>query len=123
MRQKWLLAFLGIALVLGLITLPPAPSAQAGRKGQQIMLYRSGSPYITWMQVTGKDHNGNRSTFTRSYSPATSTAETNGWWWTKTVTIQWRLSNGSLNSCDLDVPLSQPSDWVYANANRGSRLC
>ena len=82
MRQKWLLVFLGIALVVGLIALPPAPAVQAGSNGQQLRI-KVGSGYapkIDRVEISGYMWNNQYTTKSWTFSP-TSEYTIWGWWW------------------------------------------
>lgn len=62
--RRILLAVLGIVLVLGMITLPPAPVAEAGNNGQQLHFFtRAGTSKITWLYVNRYYYNNSVQTW------------------------------------------------------------
>src|SRR3990167_8213886 len=100
MRRKFVFVLVGIALVVGLIGLPPAPAAQAAT-GYRLEMYASclgKGVYVSWIKVTGTNEFGKIVTWPGSnggfYSPPTISAITWGWYWRGNVTIWYRLTNG-----------------------------
>lgn len=125
MRQKLVYMIVGIALVAGMFALPPAPAAQAGSNGQQLSFFvPSGTSPISYIYVRGTYYTGATATWSKTFSPATSSYDLANYWWKYRVNINWKLANGVNGYCEIDVPKSMPGNWVIVDLSRyGGRGC
>lgn len=123
--RKVLFALMGIVLVLGMITLPPAPVAEAGTNGQQLHFFvPAGGSKISYLYVRGTYYDNSTKTWSKSLNPAQSGYSLTNYWWKYRVDVQWRLANGVSGACAFDVPKSMSGDWVAVDLSRnGGRTC
>lgn len=125
MRQKFIFVLVGIALLVGLITLPPAPVAEAGSNGQQLRFFApSGTPKITWLYIHGTYYDNSTKTWTKTLNPAVTGYDLANYWWKKNVDLSWRLTNGVTGYCTVQVPVTMQGNWVTIDVSRnGGRTC
>ncbi len=114
MRQKWLLAFLGIALVLGLITLPPAPDVKAASANARRinLVFASGCSGFVFTDVYVNGTNQNRDGSSWAAQPYQSnvipyTSGVGYYWWLGTVYVQYKT-------------LKRLSGWPYEQRYTGN---
>ncbi|HRN69713.1 MAG TPA: hypothetical protein PLS49_00885 [Candidatus Woesebacteria bacterium] len=111
------LAVLGIVLVLGMITLPPAPVAEAGSNGQQLS-FKPISGSIKWIRVYGRNQNGQAVSFYREFNPPINELRLSNWWWIGQGHVEYSIAPGNTyNGCYIDVPRNQSSNWVTVELN------
>ncbi len=120
MNHKIVSVLAAAALLLGIMTLAPTPTVQAGSNGQQLFFYvYAGSAKISWLYVNGKNQNGTTVTWSRSFNPAVSSYSLANWWWKDYTFVQYRMSDGTTGSCTFIVPVNQPGrDWIAVGVNR-----
>jgi hypothetical protein len=120
MYQRIVLFAAVFGLLVGLATLAPTPTADAGSNGQQLFFYvYSGSAKISWLYVNGTNQNGVKTTWSRTFSPATASYSLSGWWWKGTTYMQYRMSDGRTGACTFMMPVNQPNrDWIAIGVNR-----
>ncbi len=124
MRQKFVYILVGIALVVGLIALPPAPVAEAGNNGQQLTFYihysskYSGKAGISWLYIKGTYYTGKTETWSRTFNTPVNSYSLPGYWWKKNVEVQFRMADGRRGYCTLQVPESQSSNWYAVGVDR-----
>lgn len=128
MRQKLVYMIVGIALVLGMFALPPAPAAKAGNNGQQLVFQRSSdskSIGISRIIIRGKIYNGKDATWYREFNPPfTGEYYLTNYWWKENVFIEFsvRSPNGSnwYGNCWVYVPPVMSGNWVRVYLDRGA---
>lgn len=127
--RRVLLAVLGIVLVLGMITLPPAPIAEAGGNGQQLHFFtQAGRSKISWIQVKGTYYTNRVETWSKTLNPPLSSYSLTNYWWKswdgRNVEVSWRLANGVTGYCTIRVPVSMQGDWISVDLSyNGGRTC
>jgi hypothetical protein len=115
--RKFLFAILGIVLVLGLITLAPAPVAVAGTNGQQLY-FKPISGSIKSLRVYGRNQYGQPVSFYREYNPPVNEVRLTGMWWVGQGHVEYSIAPGSsYNGCYIDIPRNQSSNWVNVDLN------
>ena len=124
MRRRWLLAFFGVALVIGVVLLPPAPTVFAGTNGQQLYFQlapQSSAIGISWIRVNGnviysQSQPPVRVTFYKEFNPLVKEYRLYNWWWRDQAFVEYSVKyangGGNYNWCFLDVPKNQTSNWV-----------
>ena len=121
MRQRLVYILVGIALVLGMITLPHAPAAQAGSSGQQIQFYNySGKSSISYLYVSGWGWQNPplKQTWSRTFSPSVMNYSLSGWWWQGDTYVSWRMADGRTGSCPITIPKTLSANWVQVGVDR-----
>lgn len=118
MFRKIVLVTAVFGLLVGLATLAPTPTADAGNYGQQLFFYiSSGSAKISWLYVRGKNQRGSTVTWSRSFSPAATSYSLSNWWWKGLTDVQYRMSDGRVGYCTFIVP-TVGRDWIAVGVNR-----
>lgn len=118
MYRKIIVVIALIAALVGIAAIAPTSTVNAGNNGQQLFFYiYSGSAKISWLYVKGKNQNGSSVTWSRTFSPATTSYSLSNWWWKGLTDVQYRMSDGKVGYCTFSVP-TVGRDWIAVGVNR-----
>jgi len=101
-----------LALCASTFLVPAQPAAAAWGNVQLRIVTQNTTAKFTYVSVQGMNQRRDNVTWQRSFSPATSTASTDGWWWNASrKTIIVHFDNGVRLSCGVFHNAYPSSNW------------